>query len=159
MENTTETPALTPINLAAFIPKPAAAARTVEVEFKGVRFVVRHVNRTQLFMIGQSCTIIAFDPGTKSRTPRLDPAKLAKALANTLVAGWSKLTLRSLQNLMVLANVTEMTDEQLDTEIPFTPENLEMVLAHANGLDDFLQEIALDPANFRSLPTEEAAKN
>lgn len=145
--------------LAAFIPKDQGAARTVEVDFKGVRFNVRHVNRSRLFAIGQQCTILAYDAATKTRVPRLDLPKLTKALANVLVAGWSNVTLRTLQNLMVLDNVGELSAEQLDAPIPFTPENLEMVMINANGLDEFLQDVAMDPSNFRSVSPEDAAKN
>lgn len=147
------------VSLSDFLPKTAGAARTVEVDFKGIRFKVRHVNRTQLFNLGQSCTILSYDANTKTRVPRLDLPKLAKALANVLVVDWSGVTLRTLQGLMVLDGVDKLDAAQLDAPIPFTTENLEMLLTNANGLDEFLQDVAMDPANFRTVPPSELAKN
>lgn len=155
-EKTSNPPVL---NLAAFVPKDNGASRTVEVEFKGVRFTVRHVNRSQLFSLGQSCTILSYDATTKSRTPRLDLPKLSRALADAILVSWSNATFRTLQNLMVLEGIDKLTPEQLDTPLEFTPENLQLVLSNANGLDEFLQEVAMDPANFRNLPPADAAKN
>jgi len=145
--------------LAAFIPSSSSASRTIEAEFKGVRFTIRHITRTQLFALSQNCTTLVFDKNTKQRGPKLDFQKFAKAFASAIVVGWSGLTLRTLQNFMLLDNISTLTKEQLDAPIPFTEENLELLIANASGLDEFLQEAAMEAENFRVVPPADLAKN
>ena len=154
-ENAEKSPVL---SLQSFIPKDGAT-RTVDVEFKGMTFTVRYINRTRLLTIAQSCTILAYDPTTRGKTPKLDHGKLTRALAEVLVAGWSRVTLRNLQRAMMLENLNGLTADQLDEPIPFNLEALEAVLANANGLDEFLQETATDADNFKQIPREDAVKN
>lgn len=138
---------------------PTKLDRTVTVDFKGVRFTVRYVSRQQLFTMAQQCQVLAYDKGSKKQTVRLDLPKMTKMVADAIVVGWSGLTLDTLQNLMVLEGVDGLDDAKLQEPIPFSAETMQELLLGVNGLDDFLQEIATDPSNFRTTSPEELEKN
>lgn len=144
--------------LASCIPSTGGTERTVWVEFKGVRFCVRYMSRQKMLHFGEQCAVVAYDPKAKTRTRSLDVAKLTTMVTGHLLVGWSNCTLRTLQALMPL-DTSNVDPSQLDAELPFNPENVSLVIANANGLDDFLQEIAMDPDNFRAVSSEELAKN
>lgn len=146
-------------SLAAFLPKTNSASRTVDVDFKGVKFTIRHLTRAQLQAIAQQCTIMSYDSTARTKVPKLDLPRISKALAHAIVANWSNATLSTLQALMVLEIPEGTPQEVLDEPFPFTEENVELVFAGASGLEDFLQEASVDPNNFRSVPAAELAKN
>lgn len=154
-ENDSKLPA--DFNIKRFL--PTRLDRTVTVDFKGVRFTVRYVSRQQLFTMAQQCQVLAYDKTSRKQTVRLDLPKMTKMVAEAIVENWSGLTLDTIQNLMVLEGVTGLTEEQLKAPIPFSQETMQELLLNVNGLDDFLQEVATDPSNFRTTPPEDLEKN
>lgn len=145
-------------SLKALVPKDDFS-RTTEVTFRGVKFRVRYMSRTHLFTIGQQCTVLTYDSQRKTRTNQLDPIKLSEMLGAAMVAGWEGLTFRTIQNLMVLENADQLTQEQLDMPVEFTPENVSLLLSNSPALSEALQDISSDPSNFRSGNAEELEKN
>lgn len=145
-----------PQDLAALI--SAAEERMTWVEYKGVRFQVRYLNRQALTTIGEQCAGLVFDPAMKGRVRKLDTIKFSKMLASALVVDWANCTPRTLQALMPLG-VKGLSAEELDKPFPFNEDNLRLVFSNANGLDEFLQEIAVDADNFRVIPEAELEKN
>lgn len=146
------------LSLASFVSADASSDRTVWVEFKGVRFNVRYVSRQAIRLLGERCVIQTIEAG-RGRIPKVDHAKFTAELASLILVGWERLTFSSIQNLMVLQGGERLTPEQLNLPVPFTPENVILLLQNASGLDEALQEIASDPSAFRSVPKETLAKN
>ncbi len=138
---------------------PAKFDRTVTVDFKGVRFTVRYISRQQLFTMAQQCQVLAYDKTSKKQTVRLDLPKMTRMLAEAIIVGWEGLTLDTLQNLMVLDGVADLTEEQLKADIQFSADTMQELLLNVNGLDDFLQEVATDPSHFRTTSPEDLEKN
>lgn len=158
-------PAPTPVSapvaipsLAKLIPADNGASRRTTVDYRGLRFVVSYLPAQQIEMMGRQCLYLAADPDNpKRRTQRLDPERFGKLLVAAILRDWQGVTLRSLQTIMIL-NTDGLSPEQLDAEIPFSPDQAESVLQHANGLMEFLQTVATDASNFR-LMTPELEKN
>ena len=147
------------INLQALIPSSEQlTAKTAWVVFKGIKFQIRYISKVVLGQLAEQCVVTAYDAKARGRTRQLDPDKFTKELAKTLVRDWSEATLRNLRHIMPL-NSEGLTEEQLDTELPFSQENLLTVVTSAHELDSFLQECSVDAGLFQTDEQENLRKN
>lgn len=147
------------IDLSKLVPKESdLGKRTVWVDFKGVRFKIRYISRATLMSIAEHCTIAGYDQVSKTRNRRLDIDKYVGEIASTIVQDWEKCTVESLSKLMVM-NVEGLTEEQIKAPIPFTRENLVMVIKNVHDLDGFLQDCSVDADLFKPTQDGELTKN
>lgn len=136
-----------------------SVSRTTTVEFRGVRFEVRYLSRAALSQIAVESQVVTFDPKRKGRTTQLDPERYSIALGQAIVKGWSGLTWGNLPQLVPVDYPEDFPAEKLTEEVPFTNENLQLLLQNVTDLDNFLLEVAMAPESFRAAtPTPEAVE-
>lgn len=147
-----------PISLADVL-KPVS--RTAMVDFRGVLFKVRFLSRAALTQIAQDSQVVSFDAKRRGRNASLDPEKYSRALGKALVVGWENLTFETLEQLVPVSYPPGMTQEALQMPVPFTEDNLHLLLSQVPDLDNFLLEAAMAPETFRvgTVDPETAEKN
>lgn len=154
MDNNTEktaenaAPAFTP-NLTSMKSK-APVRGWIEWE-NGIFFDLVFLPRAEFQKLSRECTIMKFNPDAKPprREQTTDPELLFKKFTSRVIKGWKGMTVRKAANLIPL-DVEGLTDEQMETEVPFSEEQAIMLLKECYTLDTFLQESAMNLATFNA---------
>ncbi len=121
---------------------------TADVEFReGLILQLRFVSRTQLQSLYKSCTVMKFDPQLKIRKQQLDGEKFAAEFCKLAVAGWRGVTPNSLSKIVPM-DLSSLSAEDREKEIPFTQEGIAAIVKAAYELDAFIQDNAVDVAIF-----------
>lgn len=120
-----------------------------EIEYKdGLTFKLRYVSRADLNRVTNQCITRKWDSKAKQAVPRLDTDKLVTVFCDMAVLGWSGAKVRVLRGLMPMVLPENVTEAQLDLEVPFSQGNLVTLMKNCFDLDEFLQNAACDIKNF-----------
>lgn len=113
---------------------------------KGFKVQVATLSRKELLALRKGCTITKFNRQTRQPEEEMDTEKFVERFTKKTVKSWKGLTMAHLETL-VLINVSE---DELDTELPYNPENAEMLVNSSSEFDGWLNEVVFDLDNFRS---------
>lgn len=148
MENETQPFTPTLAELGSKTPKRA------KIEWRdGIIFDLRYLSRSEFQKMAKDCTVRKFDPALKARTESVDGEKFTNTFCSRIMLGWEGLTVRKAANLIDLRN--DLTEEQLDTPVPFSMEQAAYLIKNCYDLDTFLQQTATDLAQFNAGQDEE----
>lgn len=146
----------TPATPLSLLTLPKKVELTAEVEFRdGVFLSMRYVPRAVLTQLSREATVMRFDNKAGARLPDLDGKKLATGFSRRAVTGWSGMTARK-ASLLVALDLSGLTEEQKDTAIPFSVEQLDFLVVNCYDLDSFIQRSAMDLGVFNPDHVEEA---
>ena len=79
----------------------------------------------------------------------LDEEKFVKQFTAKTVKNWRGLTFEILETLLLI----DTGSNSLDTEVPFSAENAQVLVTQSSEFDTWLNEVVFDLDNFRSKPT------
>jgi hypothetical protein len=128
----------------------AIETREVELDFPGFddfKVKVAHVSRHTSAKIHRACQVTKFDK--KSRLPyqELDQDKFLEKFCKEAIVGWSGLTYRVLDELMLI-NVDGVKD--LDEEIDYSLENAITLMRNSVGFDNWIKDTVFELDSFRN---------
>ena len=123
---------------------------SVNVEFKdSIILTLNYVSRIKLQSLWKSCTTLKFDRTTRQRTPQVDGTRFSEEFSRLAVSGWRGVTPRAIAASLFPLDLSGMSEAEKDAEIPFTHENLSLLLSNSYELDTFIQDSAVDSALFK----------
>jgi hypothetical protein len=129
------------INLDSLIAKDNLEA---VVEFRnGLKFKVRFVTKVALNNLAKSCTTYKWDQRAKSRVPQLSVDAFVEQFCALAVKDWEGATLKVLQTLAPIST-KGMSEEQVNSSLPFSQANLVTLMKNSTDLDEFLQNVCTD---------------
>ena len=134
------------IDLASLIDTEAKFATVEYIE--GFSLVLRFVGKAQLRSIGRACTVNRFDKKTKQRVQDVDQKQFATSFAKVAVTGWKGATPNRLSSIIPM-DIEGLSEEARDMEIPFSLEQLMLLIENALDLDGFIQDQAMDLTLFQ----------
>jgi hypothetical protein len=138
----------------------ASETLTVWIEYReGIEFLISYVSRNELQAMAKRSTVYKYDPVTKVRAPTLDQNLLTREFCKAAIKDWRGVTPNSLSKLVPI-DLTTIAEEDYDSEIAFSQENVTSLVQKAYELDNFLQESAIDIRLFTDAQdTEDREKN
>ena len=93
----------------------------------------------------KKCTSQKFDRRTRQLEEILDEDKFVKFFTKASVKNWKGLTVEHTSSLMLIS----ADAENKDTDVPFSEENAETLVANSTEFDTWLNEVVFDLENFR----------
>ena len=120
----------------------------------GFSVEVTNLSRKELTNIRKNCTVQKFDRKTRQIQETLDEDKFVEEFARGVVKGWKGLTLEHLETLILI----DMGDSDPATEVDYTDENAQQLVANSNEFDTWLNEVVFDLENFRGKPERRSTK-
>ena len=123
-------------------------SKTTWVEFPGLEgFEVELANlsRKELGNLRKKCTTNKFNRKTRMFEDSLDENKFVKEFTSATVKNWKGLTVEHTSSLMLIS----ADAENKDTDVPFSEENAETLVANSTEFDTWLNEVVFDLENFR----------
>lgn len=133
---------MTSLSLKSMI-KPEQAA---EIEFPGLegfKVMLNYLGREKLADIRKTCVTKKLVKGQIEES--IDFDKFNRLYSDAVIKGWSGLKLKYVSQMM-LVEIPEGNSE--DAELPYTPENAEVLLRNANDFDTFVSSTLGDLSNF-----------
>jgi hypothetical protein len=124
-------------------------SKTAWVDFTGLpgfSVEVANLSRKELIDLRKRCITQKFDRKTKQLTEQLNEDKFIKEFSAATIKNWKGLTLRNLENLILID--TEGRD--LDDELEYSPSNAELLIANSTEFDQFINEVVFDLEYFRT---------
>lgn len=129
---------------------------TAVVEFKdGMYFTVHYTTANALQTALSGAKYLQWNNAKKSREEIVDVDRFAANLVKHCLTGWKGVTIRKIAKYTMM-NLKAVSEEELDTEIPFTREDAAMLLKRLEGFDSWLMEVARDPSIYRDAVQQEA---
>lgn len=122
--------------------------KTAWVNFPGLpgfEVEVANLSRKELLNLRKKCTYQKFNRKSHNIEDKLDDEKFVKEFTKATVRNWKGLTLDNLQNLILI----DTEGKDMDEELPFTPENAEILVNSSSEFDQWLNGVAFDISNFR----------
>ena len=129
-------------------------SKSAWVEFPGLDgFSVEVVNlsRKELQPLRKRCVTQKLDRKTRLMEEILDEDKFVEHFTEATIRDWKGLTLGHLETLILI----DTTDKIMTTELPYSSENAQILIAQSTEFDNWLNEVVFDLDNFRT-GTEEA---
>lgn len=126
--------------------------KTAHVDFPGIEgFVVEvaAISRELSRKIKKESEIRKLDPQYGTPTVELDENLFVRKFASHAVKGWKGLKYRDLPELM-LVDLSSLSEEDLDSEVPYNEENAEMLVKDSQGFDSWLNSLVFSLQSFRS---------
>ena len=124
-------------------------SKSVWMDFPGLdgfSVEVANLSRKELMSLRKKCTSQQFDRRTRQLEEILDEDKFVKFFTKASVKNWKGLTVEHTSSLMLIS----ADAENKDTEVPFSEENAETLVANSTEFDTWLNEVVFDLENFRS---------
>lgn len=124
-------------------------SKSVWMDFPGLdgfSVEVANLSRKELMSLRKKCTSQKFDRRTRQLEEILDEDKFVKFFTKASVKNWKGLTVEHTSSLMLIS----ADEENKDTEVPFSEENAETLVANSTEFDTWLNEVVFDLENFRS---------
>lgn len=121
---------------------------TANVNYEGMTFKLRYQSRASMRLLGERCMTWKFDRKSGSRSPDVDYAKLAQELSKSIVEGWEGVTPRKLAKYIPIDGTKFTSPAQWDEEIPYSVEDLMVLLQNCPTLETMLQDCATDASLF-----------
>jgi len=120
----------------------------------GFSVEVTNLSRKELTNIRKNCTVQKFDRKTRQIQETLDEDKFVEEFARGVVKSWRGLTLEHLETLILI----DMGDEDPSSNVEYTDENAQQLVANSNEFDTWLNEVVFDLENFRGKSERRSAK-
>ncbi len=123
-------------------------SKSVWMDFPGLdgfSVEVANLSRKELMSLRKKCTSQKFDRRTRQLEEILDEDKFVKFFTKASVKNWKGLTVEHTSSLMLIS----ADEENKDTEVPFSEENAETLVANSTEFDTWLNEVVFDLENFR----------
>ena len=120
------------------------------VDFPGLDgFSVEVVNlsRKELQNLRKRCVTQKLDRKTRQMEEVLDEEKFVEYFTTSTIKNWKGLTLEHLETLILI----DTTDQTLKTELPYSSDNAEILVAQSTEFDSWLNEVVFDLDNFRTV--------
>jgi len=128
-----------------------------ELEYKGLVLNVRYMSRSALLAMSRNCMVMRYDDKKKVREQQLDGDRFTKEFAKATISGWKNATPLLLADIIPL-DLSALTQEQKEAELPFELDSVLTLLKTAYDMDAFVQDFVTDIKNFKP-HLEEEAKN
>ena len=123
-------------------------SKSVWMDFPGLdgfSVEVANLSRKELMSLRKKCTSQKFDRRTRQLEEILDEDKFVKFFTKASVKNWKGLTVEHTSSLMLIS----ADAENKDTDVPFSEENAETLVANSTEFDTWLNEVVFDLENFR----------
>jgi len=121
-------------------------SKTVEFDYPGLDgFKVKlcYLSREELVKLRNRCVSQVFNKKTRQFEEKIDDDKFLKEYTSGVIKGWSGLKLKFLKHLLL---VNEVEDEEY--ELPFSEENVEILMKNSGDFDQWVTEMVGDLENF-----------
>lgn len=129
---------------------------TKDVEFKdGMFFTLCYVSRGKMKTLYNSCTSLRYNPTTKTRSPQTDVEKFASEFSKLAVSGWRGITPKKVAAMIPELDLSKLSEEEKSADLPFDHDQLSVLVSNSVDLDNFIQEMAVDPKIFTPEHEEE----
>ncbi len=129
------------------------SSRTAWVQYKETfELEIRLMTRAHGAEILESCQVRTWNPSTASYMVTVDGDKYYEAIGRDIVRNWRGLTPEILRTLV---DMKEYPAE----EVPYSPEDAAELLSKANGLDQWVQNVAKNMEFFEAARRAAETKN
>lgn len=115
--------------------------------FEGFEVHVTNLGRDKLLNLRKSCIEDRFDKATKRVVSDLNEAKFVKAFTAATIKDWRGLKYKYLESLMLV----DISSVNPDEELPYQPENAELLVTNSIDFDNWLNSVVFDLENFRTI--------
>ena len=125
-------------------------SKSAWVDFPGLSgFSVEVVNlsRKEIQALRKRCITQKLDRKTRTMEEVLDEEKFVEYFTGSTVKNWKGLTLEHLETLILIDTV----EKDLKTELEYSVENAEILVAQSAEFDTWLNEVVFDLDNFRTV--------
>ena len=125
-------------------------SKSAWVDFPGLDgFSVEVVNlsRKELQNLRKRCVTQKLDRKTRQMEEVLDEEKFVEYFTTSTIKNWKGLTLEHLETLILI----DTTDQTLKTELPYSSDNAEILVAQSTEFDSWLNDVVFDLDNFRTV--------
>lgn len=125
----------------------ALETKTAVVEYPGMedfKVTIRYVSRAVSKKILEDSEVKEMKNGMVVGIKR-DEAKFAKGFAAHCIVTWEGLTLEHVSRLMLI----DLDGKDLSTEVPYSPDNAEMLLTSSNAFNSFIDSAVFELDTFR----------
>lgn len=112
----------------------------------GFEVEVANISRKELMKIRTNCLSQKMDRRSRQMIEHLDEEKFATEFAKASIKNWKGFKLEYGESLMLI----DTEGKDLDSEIPYSEENAEVLLTCSSEFDNWLNEVVFDLENFRS---------
>ena len=135
-----------PVSLASLM----IPSKTVTIDFpgySGTTVDLCYLAREELLKLRKKCVTSKFDKKTRQPEEVLNEEKFLVEYCSAVIKGWSGFKLGYAKNMLLLG---DLTPEQEESELDFSPENVEVLMKNSGDFDTWVTETVGDLANFTS---------
>lgn len=125
-------------------------SKSAWVDFPGLAgFSVEVVNlsRKEIQALRKRCITQKLDRKTRTMEEVLDEEKFVQYFTGSTIKNWKGLTLEHLETLILI----DTEDKDLQSELEYSAENAEILVAQSSEFDTWLNEVVFDLDNFRTV--------
>jgi hypothetical protein len=125
-------------------------SKSAWVDFPGLAgFSVEVVNlsRKEIQALRKRCITQKLDRKTRTMEEVLDEEKFVQYFTGSTIKNWKGLTLEHLETLILI----DTQDKDLQSELEYSTENAEILVAQSSEFDTWLNEVVFDLDNFRTV--------
>lgn len=125
-------------------------SKSAWVNFPGLAgFSVEVVNlsRKEIQALRKRCVTQKLDRKTRTMEEVLDEEKFVQYFTGSTIKNWKGLTLEHLETLILI----DTEDKDLQSELEYSTENAEILVAQSSEFDTWLNEVVFDLDNFRTV--------
>lgn len=119
------------------------------VEYPGLRgfeVLVANQSRQHLINLRKKCMISKFDRKSRAPIETLDEEKFVAEFTRATIKDWKGFKKSYLEELLLV----NLDGQDMDTDIPYSAEDAEALVANSGDFDQWLNEVVFDLDNFRS---------
>lgn len=143
------------------IPTSAQGVRVPWDEKGEVGFCLLYTGKDILSRSREKSLIRKYDHKTHRIEEKLDSEKFDLEVLRETVVGWWGLKVKYLKDILDPSKAAlNLTDAQLEEEVPFNDENRDVILTNYNlTFNNFITSVAMDIEVYRQYKNEELEKN
>lgn len=123
-------------------------SKTVEFDYPGCEgFKVKlcYLAREELMKLRTRCVNQVFNKKTRSYEEEMDDEKFLEEYTKAVIKGWSGFKLGYAKGMLLLG---DMSQEQEESDLEFTQENVEVLMKNSGDFDTWITEQVGDLENF-----------
>jgi hypothetical protein len=132
-----------PVSLASLM----TPSKTVSLDFPGfkdMKVSLCYLGRDELLKLRKKCVSTKFDKKTRQPEEVLDEEKFLEEYCKAVIKTWSGLKFSYLEELLLV----DVSAYDQDDELPYTPENAELLMKNSTVFDSWVTETVGDLENF-----------
>ena len=132
--------------------------RLSEVEYPDIPdffITLNYLSREKLTKIRNACLTRKRSRSSKEMEEIIDNDKFTELYCDAAVKDWKGLKIKHLKELMLV----DISDENENDEVPYTPEDALALLQNSTTFDQFLTDIMVDITTFQEAADEKEVKN